>query len=110
MSFTKEIIDFNGKTDSEIVDILQKNNIPLLPSEIKMIQNDFLGRPPSLAECVLFSIEASELCCYKTCRIHVKEVITDGNYVVLGDNDVYVEFGIVQEIPVGVLEHATEPR
>ena len=49
MSFTKEIIDFNGKTDDEIVDILQKHSIPLLPSEIKMIQNDFLGRPPSLA-------------------------------------------------------------
>ena len=50
MPFTKETIDFNGNTDSEIVDILQEHNIPLLPSEIKMIQNDFLERAPSLAE------------------------------------------------------------
>ena len=84
MSFTKEIIDFNGKTDDEIVDILQKHSIPLLPSEIKMIQNDFLGRPPSLAECVLFSIEGSEHCSYKSSRNHLKQFITSGPDVVLG--------------------------
>lgn len=84
MSFTKEIIDFNGKTDSQIVDILQQHNIPLLPSEIKMIQNDFLGRPPSLAECVLFSIEGSEHCSYKSSRNHLKQFITEGPDVVLG--------------------------
>jgi len=84
VSFTKETIDFNGKTDSEIVDILQKHNIPLLPSEIKMIQNDFLGRPPSLAECVLFSIEGSEHCSYKSSRNHLKQFITEGPDVVLG--------------------------
>ena len=84
MSFTKETIDFNGKTDSEIVDILQKYNIPLLPSEIKMIQNDFLGRAPSLAECVLFSIEGSEHCSYKSSRNHLKQFITEGPDVVLG--------------------------
>jgi len=84
VSFTKEIIDFNGKTDSQIVDILQQHNIPLLPSEIKMIQNDFLGRPPSLAECVLFSIEGSEHCSYKSSRNHLKQFITEGPDVVLG--------------------------
>ena len=84
MAFTKDIIDFNGKTDSEIVDILEKNGIPLLPDEIKMIQNKFLGRPPSLAECVLFSIEGSEHCSYKSSRNHLKQFITDGPDVVLG--------------------------
>ena len=84
MAFTKDIIDFNGKTDSEILDILEKNSIPLLPSEIKMIQNNFLGRPPSLAECVLFSIEGSEHCSYKSSRNHLKQFITDGPDVVLG--------------------------
>ena len=84
MPFTKEIIDFNGKTDSEIVGILQEHNIPLLPSEIKMIQNDFLGRAPSLAECVLFSIEGSEHCSYKSSRRHLKQFNTSGPDVVLG--------------------------
>jgi len=84
VAFTKDIIDFNGKTDSEILDILEKNSIPLLPSEIKMIQNNFLGRPPSLAECVLFSIEGSEHCSYKSSRNHLKQFITDGPDVVLG--------------------------
>ena len=62
MAFTKDIIDFSGKSDSEILDVLQKHDIPLIPNEIKMIQNEFLGRAPSLAECVLFSIEGSEHC------------------------------------------------
>ena len=84
MSFTKETIDFNGKTDSQIIDILQKHNISLLPSEIKMIQNDFLGRPPSLAECVLFSIEGSEHCSYKSSRNHLKQFVTEGPDVILG--------------------------
>ena len=84
MAFTKDIIDFSGKSDSEILDILQKNNIPLIPSEIKMIQNEFLGRAPSLAECVLFSIEGSEHCSYKSSRNHLKQFNTDGPDVVLG--------------------------
>ena len=84
MAFTKDIIDFNGKSDSEILDILQKNNIPLIPNEIKMIQNEFLGRAPSLAECVLFSIEGSEHCSYKSSRNHLKQFNTDGPDVVLG--------------------------
>ena len=84
MAFTKDIIDFSGKSDSEILDILQKNNIPLIPNEIKMIQNEFLGRAPSLAECVLFSIEGSEHCSYKSSRNHLKQFNTDGPDVVLG--------------------------
>ena len=84
MAFTKDIIDFSEKSDSEILDILQKNNIPLIPNEIKMIQNEFLGRAPSLAECVLFSIEGSEHCSYKSSRNHLKQFNTDGPDVVLG--------------------------
>ena len=84
MAFTKETIDFSGKSDSEILCLLQDHHIPLLPSEIKMIQNNFLGRPPSVAECVLFSIEGSEHCSYKSSRSHLKQFITEGPDVVLG--------------------------
>ena len=62
LTFTKETLDFNGKTDPEIINILDEYNIPLAPEEIKTIQNDFLARAPSVAECVLFSIEGSEHC------------------------------------------------
>jgi len=40
LTFTKETLDFNGKTDAEIINILDEYNIPLAPEEIKIIQND----------------------------------------------------------------------
>ena len=43
-----------------------------------------LGRAPSLAELVLFSIQGSEHCSYKSSRIHLKQFVTDGPDVVLG--------------------------
>jgi phosphoribosylformylglycinamidine synthase len=43
-----------------------------------------LGRAPSLSELVLFSIEGSEHCSYKSSRNHLKQFITDGPDVILG--------------------------
>ena len=43
-----------------------------------------LGRPPSLAELVLFSIQGSEHCSYKSSRNHLKQFITESPDVVLG--------------------------
>ncbi|HIF28495.1 MAG TPA: phosphoribosylformylglycinamidine synthase subunit PurL, partial [Candidatus Marinimicrobia bacterium] len=84
MTFTKETLDFNGKTDAEIIKILDEYNIPLAPEEIKKIQNDFLARAPSVAECVLFSIEGSEHCSYKSSRSHLQQFVTTGPDVILG--------------------------
>ena len=84
MAFTKETLDFNGKTKVEIINILDEYNIPLTPDEIKKIQNDFLARAPSVAECVLFSIEGSEHCSYKSSRSHLQQFVTTGPDVILG--------------------------
>ena len=43
-----------------------------------------LGRAPSLAELVLFSIQGSEHCSYKSSRKHLKQFTTEGPDVVLG--------------------------
>ena len=43
-----------------------------------------LGRAPSLAELILFSIQGSEHCSYKSSRTHLKQFTTDGPDVVLG--------------------------
>ena len=59
MAFTKEIIDFAGLSDSAIKAKLTELNIPLTPDEALKIQNDMLGRAPSLAELILFSIQGS---------------------------------------------------
>ena len=84
MSFTDEIIDFSVLSTAQIKTTLAQNNIPLTVDEILQIQNDFLGRSPSLAECVLFSIEGSEHCSYKSSRQYLKKFVTDGPNVILG--------------------------
>ena len=65
MAFTKEIIDFTGLSDVDIKAKLVEFNIPLTTEEALKIQNDMLGRAPSLAELILFSIQGSEHCSYK---------------------------------------------
>jgi len=84
MTMTNEILDFSGLSHDEIRTKLNEYNIPLTPDEILKVQNDFLGRTPSLAECVLFSIEGSEHCSYKSSRSHLKQFVTEGPNVVLG--------------------------
>jgi len=84
MAFTQEIVDFTGLTDSKIRTKLEKLNIPLTVEETLKIQNDMLGRAPSLAELILFSIQGSEHCSYKSSRTHLKQFTTDGPDVVLG--------------------------
>ena len=84
MGFTKEIIDFTDLSENQVRDKLSEYNIPLTPDEVRKIQNEMLGRAPSLAELVLFSIQGSEHCSYKSSRIHLKQFVTDGPDVVLG--------------------------
>ena len=84
MSFTNEIVDIAGLSDQEIKDKLQELNIPLTAKEAIKIQNNMLGRAPSLAELILFSIQGSEHCSYKSSRNHLEQFTTDGPDVVLG--------------------------
>jgi phosphoribosylformylglycinamidine synthase len=84
MSFTQELVDFTGLSDLEIKTKLVELNIPLTAQEGLKIQNDILGRAPSLAELILFSIQGSEHCSYKSSRSHLKQFATDGPDVVLG--------------------------
>ena len=84
MAFTKEIVDFAGLSDLNIKKKLAELKIPLTTEEALKIQNDMLGRPPSLAELILFSIQGSEHCSYKSSRNHLKQFITEGPDVVLG--------------------------
>ena len=83
MAFAREIIDFTNLSDSEIKAKLVHLNIPLTVEEVLKIQNDMLGRAPSLAELVLFSIQGSEHCSYKSSRSHLKQFTTEGPDVVL---------------------------
>ena len=84
MAFTKEIVDFSNLDTQGINKKLAELNIPLTPDEVIKIQNEMLGRAPSLPELVLFSIQGSEHCSYKSSRTHLKQFTTEGPDVVLG--------------------------
>ena len=84
MAFTKEIVDFSKLNSIEVQKKLTELNIPLTPEEALKIQNEMLGRAPSLAELVLFSIQGSEHCSYKSSRKHLKLFTTKSPDVVLG--------------------------
>jgi len=84
MIFTKEVVDFKNLDTHGIKEKLLKLNIPLAPEEALKIQNEMLGRPPSIAELVLFSIQGSEHCSYKSSRIHLSQFVTESPDVVLG--------------------------
>ena len=84
MSFTKETIDLSGLNNNQIKSKLSELNIALTPEEGVKIQEEMLGRPASIAELVLFSIQGSEHCSYKSSRNHLKQFITEGPDVVLG--------------------------
>ena len=62
MAFTKETVDFSGLSDHQIRARLSELNISITPDEAIKIQNEMLGRAPSIAELVLFSIQGSEHC------------------------------------------------
>jgi phosphoribosylformylglycinamidine synthase II len=90
---TQEEFDFAGLKPDAIKKILQKYNLVLTPDEALTIQQTILKRPPTLAELVLWSIQGSEHCSYKSTRHHLKKMTTDGPNVILGAKE---DAGIVE--------------
>lgn len=84
MQFTKETIDFTAMNEQEIKDTLVEYQISLTVDEILKIQNEILKRPPSVTECILWSIQGSEHSSYKSSRNHLKQFVTSGPNVILG--------------------------
>ncbi|MFA6486482.1 MAG: AIR synthase related protein [Candidatus Magasanikbacteria bacterium] len=91
--FTPETIDFAALTEEQIKSKLQEYRISLTVDEILKIQNEILKRPPSIAECVLWSIQGSEHSSYKSSRPFLKQFHTSGPNVLLGPGE---DAGIVE--------------
>ncbi|HIC7357373.1 TPA: phosphoribosylformylglycinamidine synthase subunit PurL [Legionella pneumophila] len=79
-----ETLDFSSLNREEIEKLLCDYNLNLSVDEALTIQNEFLKRPPTISECVLWSIQGSEHCSYKSSRIHLKQFNTSGPHVILG--------------------------
>lgn len=84
MQNLNETLDFSSLTRESIQTLLCDYNLNLSVDEALTIQNEFLKRPPTISECVLWSIQGSEHCSYKSSRIHLKQFNTSGPHVILG--------------------------
>jgi phosphoribosylformylglycinamidine synthase subunit PurL len=84
MQQTPATLDFTTLSRSAIQDLLQRYQLNLSIDEVLFIQNNLLKRAPTLAECVLWSIQGSEHCSYKSSRKHLKQFNTTGPHVILG--------------------------
>ncbi len=84
---TPDTLDFSQLSRDAIADVLQRYNLNLTIDEALTIQNALLKRPPTIAECVLWSIQGSEHCSYKSSRPHLKQFVTDAPHVILGPKE-----------------------
>lgn len=87
MSFYEPTFDFASMTKEQLSAVLRKNNIALSIEEALTIQQQMLKRPPTLTECLLWSIQCSEHCSYKSSRVHLKLLPTEGQEVILGPRE-----------------------
>ncbi len=88
-----QTIDFSQLNQSEIESLLKQHRLGLTVDEILKIQTEILKRPPTLTECILWSIQGSEHSSYKSSRPHLKQFTTSGPNVMLGPGE---DAGIVE--------------
>ena len=81
---TQHTIDFSLKSDTETAAVLKEYNIGLTVLEARKLQDKILKRAPTLSELILFGIEGSEHCSYKSSRPYLKLFNTEGPDVILG--------------------------
>ncbi len=84
MHFDHQGLDFTDLSNEQIHALLQQYHLALTPFDALTIQNEILNRPPTVAECILWSIQGSEHCSYRSTRKYLKTMITDGPNIILG--------------------------
>lgn len=82
-----DIIDFSQLSHDEIAAKLAAYRLNLTVDEALLIQHQLLKRPPTVAECVLWSIQGSEHCSYKSSRTHLQQFVTSGPHIILGPKE-----------------------
>lgn len=87
MQEVPDVFNFTPLSSEEIARVLRQFNLRLTVDEALTIQNSLLKRPPTYAECVLWSIQGSEHCSYKSSRKHLNKFITKAPHVILGPSE-----------------------
>lgn len=88
----EQTFPFSTMSDAEIRSELEKHTIGLTVEEARKIEQ-ILQRPPTLTEAVLWGIQGSEHCSYKSSRRYLKMLPTKAPNVVLGVGE---DSGIVE--------------
>jgi phosphoribosylformylglycinamidine synthase II len=83
MAVPSNSLDFSQMSDEDISQTLSQNKIGLTVDEAKKIQ-EMLGRPPTLTEAIVWGIQGSEHCSYKSTRNHLKTLPTEAPNIMLG--------------------------
>ncbi|MDF2530288.1 MAG: purL [Gammaproteobacteria bacterium] len=83
MPIQNDSFDFVTMTEAERLACLKRYQIALSTEEALKIQS-LLQRPPTLSECILWGIQGSEHCSYKSSRTYLKTLTTDGPNVISG--------------------------
>ncbi|MDP1603342.1 MAG: phosphoribosylformylglycinamidine synthase subunit PurL [Legionella sp.] len=81
------VFDFSSLSSQEVANLLQQFSLRLTVDEALFIQQSLLKRPPTYAECVLWSIQGSEHCSYKSSRKYLNQFVTKAPHVILGPNE-----------------------
>ena len=79
-------LPFQSMTDDEVKKALTDNKIGLTVEEARKVQ-EMLGRPPTVTEAVIWGIQGSEHCSYKSSRRFLKGFTTTGKNVILGPKE-----------------------
>lgn len=77
---------FGTLSDEEVLTELRKYSIGLTVEEARKIES-LLGRPPTVVEAVIWGIQGSEHCSYKSSRRFLKQFPTTGRHVILGPGE-----------------------
>lgn len=76
-------LDFAAMTDEDVSRTLSENKIGLTVEEARKVQT-ILGRAPTLTEAIVWGIQGSEHCSYRSSRKHLKTLPTKAPNVMLG--------------------------
>jgi phosphoribosylformylglycinamidine synthase II len=79
-------LPFSEMSDADIRTALRKYSIGLTVDEAKKVQ-ELLGRAPTVVEAVIWGIQGSEHCSYKSSRRFLKMFHTKGKHVILGPGE-----------------------
>lgn len=83
MASLTQTLAFSQMTDEELLRVLKENKIGLTVTEAREVEK-ILGRAPTLTEAIVWGIQGSEHCSYRSSRPFLKTLPTKAPNVMLG--------------------------